>query len=131
MKKVEKDGRQISKTQKTLKNLQELSAETAAQLSEMRTEKETTLKDAVSLENRLKSIRAEVRSGLDSLELERGGLESINQQTAAIRTSLADMERRQSELEHSNRSVAEATGTCGRFGGPHGLAGDRHRSGRG
>jgi prefoldin subunit 5 len=32
MKKVEKDGRQISKTQKTLKNLHELSTETVAQL---------------------------------------------------------------------------------------------------
>lgn len=108
LKKVQEDGKRIAETQMTLADVQELSAETAAHLEDMKDQKAKTMKEAEALEVRLLSVRSEIRTELGRLDTERGGLEALNRQMAELRSGLVDMERRQAALEDSNRAVAEA-----------------------
>ncbi|MBI4419381.1 MAG: hypothetical protein HY560_01030 [Gemmatimonadetes bacterium] len=108
LKKLQQDSKSIKKTQDALEDLQDLVRRVEARTAEVRTAQQTAEKDSAVQATRMAGIRDEIKSSLDRFDIEKRGLDAVNQRIADLRMGLADFERRFHELQGTGQAISQA-----------------------
>jgi chromosome segregation ATPase len=108
IKKLEQDSRLIKKTQDGLTDLQEVYRQVESRTGEIRASQQKTTVEAEAFGARLVTLRDEVKQTVARFELEKQGLDSVTQRTGDLRESIADFERRFTDLARASHAVAQA-----------------------
>ncbi len=116
LKKVQQDSRSIQKTQEKLEELQDLLRRTETRTTEVRTAQQQTERDSATQVARLAGIRDEIKGSLDRFDIEKRGLDAVNQRIADLRNALTEFERRFNELQSTGQGIAQAQARADELG---------------
>src|SRR5205085_1625887 len=99
LKKVQQDSRAIQKTQEKIEELQDLLRRTEARTTEVRSAQQQAERDSAMQVSRMTSISTEIKESLDRFDIEKRGLDAVNQRIVDLRGGVGEFERRFNELQ--------------------------------
>ncbi|MBI4499999.1 MAG: hypothetical protein HY700_02440, partial [Gemmatimonadetes bacterium] len=108
LKKLQQDSARIKKTQEALEDLQDLVRRVEVRTTEVRTAQQASEKDSAMQVARLASIKDEIKGSLDRFDIEKRGLDAVNQRIADLRSGLTEFERRVHDLQGTGQGIAQA-----------------------
>lgn len=108
VKKLDQDRKKIKETQSALTDLQDLVRRIEGRTQEVRTAQQAGEKESAQQLARFGAIRDEMKQSLSQFDMEKRGLDAVNQRIIDLRGALTDFERRFGDLQSTNQAIAQS-----------------------
>ena len=107
VKKLDQDRKKIKDTQEALTDLQDLLRRIETRTQEVRAFQQAGEKESALQLSKFAGIRDDMKQSLAQFDMEKRGLDAVNQRIVDMRGALTDFERRFGDLQSTNQAIAQ------------------------